>query len=228
MSERDMWKMVHLLYRFGKPGIPFPDLDAAGLDCFKDTFFHLLRDGIIVDTGGAYELTPTATAMLGRFVVAQGGEGHPDILVDYPRAFVIMPFSQPWSEDVYRVMIEPAVRSAGLECVRGDTLARVGDLTSNVWAEILRAGLVIAEVTVPNVNVYYELGLTHAVGKDTIVLNQQGTALPADFGGAHFVGYSLGELEKGRELLKQQIEAWAQKDYVLAHGVGKLGRKPQV
>ena len=165
MSARDMWKMVHLLYRFGKPEIPFPDLNAAGLNCYSDTFVPLLNDGIIVDKGGAYALTPTATAMLERFVVARKDKGYPDILVDYPRAFVIMPFSQPWSEDVYRLVIEPAVRSAGLECVRGDTLARVGDLTSNVSGEILRAGLVIAEVTVPNVNVYYELGLTHAVGR---------------------------------------------------------------
>lgn len=225
MSARDMWKMVHLLYRFGKPGIPFPDLAAAGLDCFHDTFYPLVHEGIIVDRGGAYELAPTATAMLSRFMVARG-EGHPDILVDYPRAFVIMPFSQPWSQDVYGTMIEPAVRAAGLECVRGDTLARVGDLTSNVWAEILRAGLVIADVTEPNVNVYYELGLTHAVGKDTILLTQQGATLPADFRGAHFCEYSPGELEKGRELLKQQIEEWAKMDYVRAQGVGQLGRIP--
>ena len=77
MSARDMWKMVHLLYRFGKPGIPFPDLAAAGLDCFTDTLHPLLHEGIIVDRGGAYELTPTATAMLARFVVGRGERATP-------------------------------------------------------------------------------------------------------------------------------------------------------
>lgn len=218
-----MWKLVHLLYRFGKPGIPIPDLIAAGLECIPDTMHPLHSDRVIVKKGNSYELSPVATAMLTRFLVARG-PSNADVAVDVPRAFVIMPFSQPWSDDVYRAMIEPAVHSAGLECVRGDTLPRVGDLKSNVWTEILNAGLVIADVTEPNVNVYYELGLAHALGRDTYLVKQQGTVLPADFGGAHFCEYKLDALEKGGKLLNRQIKTWAKQNHI---GVWKVARSRQ-
>jgi len=104
--------------------------------------------------------------------------------VDYPEAFVIMPFSEPWSDRLYSDMIEPAVKAAGLDCVRGDTAVRVGDLARNIWDAIMRAGVVIAEVSVPNPNVFYELGLAHALGKDRFILKHGTAKLPADFGGA--------------------------------------------
>jgi hypothetical protein len=138
-----------------------------------------------------------------------------DLRVDYPQAFVIMPFSETWSEAVYSRMIKPAVdavRSPKLECIRGDSLVRVGDLNTNIWNQIMQAGVIIAEVSAANVNVYYELGLTHALGKDTFLLKRTGATLPADFGGAHFYEYELGSLESGRDKLTKALKLWA-KEY---------------
>ena len=122
--------------------------------------------------------------MASSFVIAHRRWPGSDIRVDYPQAFVIMPFSQPWSDPVYRQMIRPAVEAAGLACVRGDNPVRVGDLMQTVWDPILVSGVMIAEVSALNPNVFYELGLAHALGKDTFILKQKGSTVPADFGGA--------------------------------------------
>ena len=46
--------------------------------------------------------------------------------------------------------------------MRGDSIVRVGDLSTNVWKSITQAGVIVAEVSVPNPNVYYEIGLADA------------------------------------------------------------------
>jgi hypothetical protein len=106
-------------------------------------------------------------------------------------------------------MIKPAAIGAGLKCTRGDGTVRVGDLTTNIWNEILQAGIIIAEISVANVNVFYELGLTHALGKDTMLYKRQGVTLPADFGGAHYYEYNPDRLESEQKLLKRRLSAWA-------------------
>jgi hypothetical protein len=153
-------------------------------------------------------LHDTARQMIEKCLVASHNQGGTLVRVDYPQAFVIMPFSEKWSKKVYKKMIEPAVCEAGLECVRGDTVLRIENLTANIWGEILRAGIVVADLSSSNVNVYYELGLAHALGKDTFVLNQKGNKLPADFGGAHYYEYDRGKLKDGKRQLKKELEAW--------------------
>jgi hypothetical protein len=117
-------------------------------------------------------------------------------------------------------MIQPAVTGAGLECVRGDELVRVGALTENVWKGIVRAGLMIADVSAPNPNVFYEIGLAHGIGKDVFVLKQDAARVPADFGGAHYYEYSLQDLPDGRNRLQAALSAWA--SGVRAFGVKTL------
>jgi hypothetical protein len=130
-----------------------------------------------------------------------------------------MPFSEPWSKDVYEQMLKPAIEEAGLEYVRGDTSVRVGDLTSNIWNDILVAGLVVADVSALNANVFYELGLTHALGKDTFILKHKGVSVPADFGGAHYYEYELSNLHRAQEVLSKELMTWASDKRIKAAGV---------
>jgi hypothetical protein len=210
MSQRDMWKMIHLVHRYGRPGLTAQALHDAGVDCYSDTVQPLLNSGVFQPgPAGEFELSPPALRMLEACLLANRRHPGPDLTVDEPRVFVVMPFSQPWSNDVYAQLIEPAVTGAGLQCVRGDTLVRIGDLTSNIWGELLEAGIVVAEVSVPNVNVYYELGLVHALGKDALLLKQKGATLPADFGGAHYYEYDPADLAAGRAMLQNELTDWA-------------------
>ena len=120
-----------------------------------------------------------------------------------------MPFSQPWSGEVYQHMIQPAVEAAGLTCVHGDDPVRVGDLMQTVWDAILVSGVTIAEVSALNANVFYELGLAHALGKDVFILKQKDSTVPADFGGTHYYEYDLNDLNAGKTMLQAELAEWA-------------------
>jgi hypothetical protein len=217
MSDQAIWKTLHLLRLYardlgpGGRGLSEVELDAAGIDSFPDTIWPL------VDSG-AVERLPTGHLTLGRaarFVLDHCIVGNKrwvaagELRVDYPSAFVIMPFSESWSDDVWNQLIAPAVAQAGLACVRGDVPLRVADLTNTVWNAIASAGLVIADLSAPNVNVYYRLGLAHALGRDTFILKQRGVQLAADFGGTHYYEYDRGQPGAARQLLTNALGQWA-------------------
>jgi hypothetical protein len=57
--------------------------------------------------------------------------------------------------------------------------------------------------------VFYELGLTHAIGKDAIILKQVASKVPADIGGAHYHEYDLQTLDRSRLWLSAELSEWA-------------------
>jgi hypothetical protein len=94
--------------------------------------------------------------------------------------FVLMPFKAPWSDDLYS-MIKRACRRAQLKPTRADDSLEPNIVMNEVWQSINEAGLVLADVSKPNSNVYYELGIAHAIGKRVILLKKEGTkASPFD------------------------------------------------
>lgn len=234
MSERAIWKMLQLLNRSPRGRETRQALENAGIDCYMDTIQLLINSGA-VETSGAggpddlFWLSKPACHLLNDCIVANKWLGGADMIVDFPGAFVVMPFSEPWSDDVYQTMICPAVEKSELKCVRGDTPPRVADLATNIWNAILHAGIVIAEVSEPNPNVFYELGLTHAVGKPAFLLVDNRTTppmdagspydftggsstspgLPADFGGAHYYPYDRSQLETECDKLTVILSQWA-------------------
>src|SRR5215204_1943365 len=103
MSSRSMWKMLHLLYTLppGQKGLNDQALADAGIDCGPDTIDPLSMRGLISSDAERYELTEAAHQVLGTCVVANQRWPGGDMWVDYPSAFVVMPFSEPWSESVF-------------------------------------------------------------------------------------------------------------------------------
>jgi hypothetical protein len=169
----------------------------------------LRNTGLVDWRHGEWELTQSALACLGHFTIAKPPESGIDIRVDYPEAFVIMPFSEPWSGNVYSNLFMKGIEGAGFSVVRGDEIPRVGNLDDNVWRSITQAGVVVADVSVPNPNVYYEIGLAAALGKPVFVFKQRGVQLPADFGGVHYSEYDLADLAAGAQNLTTALEKWA-------------------
>lgn len=213
MSRHQEWKMVHLLYQYGRRTGRSPrrvltedELRSAGVHCDPDSRQVLEDAGVVKRTGNAYELTKPARKLVSTFTLAQGPERNVDIRIDYPQAFVVMPFSQPWSNDVYSNLFQPGIEAAGFESTRGDSIVRIGDLGTNVWRSVTLAGVIVADVTAPNPNVYYELGLADALGKPIIAYKQVGTSLPADIGGRHFYEYDLRDLAPGKSALTKALE----------------------
>ena len=95
-----------------------------------------------------------------------------------PHAFVAMPFgvkkdSQGHDIDfnrVYAELIKPALEDAGLEVFRADEEQRAGGILPDMFQELLIADLVVADLTIDNPNVWYELGVRHALRARGVVL----------------------------------------------------------
>lgn len=98
-----------------------------------------------------------------------------------PNAFVAMQFSEPYN-DVYKDAIKPLIENIGYEVVRVDEISQPGIILNDIWSNLTEASVVIAEVSEANPNVYYEIGVAHALNKPTILLAQKGTKLPFDLG----------------------------------------------
>lgn len=103
------------------------------------------------------------------------------------RAFVLMPFSEPWSNRIYRVISE-VFREMGLSVARADELTGM-DVLEDIWYGILSAQYVIADLTARNPNVFYELGLAHVVGKRVIMITQSVGDVPFDVRRFRFIEY---------------------------------------
>ena len=74
------------------------------------------------------------------------------------------------STRVHTELIDPALKRCGLA---GGTTAEVedaGNIRADMFALILEADLVICDITVHNANVFYELGIRHALRKKHTVL----------------------------------------------------------
>jgi tetratricopeptide (TPR) repeat protein len=95
-------------------------------------------------------------------------------------AFVAMPFGTKPGPDgrpidfnrVYAEYIRPGLQAAGLEVFRADEEASAGDIRSDMFQELLIADLVLADLTIDNPNVWYELGVRHALRARGVILVQ--------------------------------------------------------
>ena len=77
-------------------------------------------------------------------------------------------------------LIEPALTSFALEVVRADKIAQPGMITSQVLEHLLRAKLVIADLSYHNPNVFYEMAIRHATKLPIIQIWRKCDRLPFD------------------------------------------------
>ena len=227
VSKHQEWKMLHLLYTYARRTgdrrvLTEQELTSAGVHCDPDSRQVLEDAGVVTRIGDEYELSKPARKILSTFTVAQGPAVSIDIRVDYPEVFVVMPFSESWSDDVFSNMLKPGIEDAGFLVSRGDSIVRVGDLSTNVWRSITRAGVIVAEVSVPNPNVYYEIGLADALGKPIFLFKQESVSLPADFGGIHYYNYDPNDLMAGRQRLAIELKKWSEHEDHRPFGVKAL------
>ena len=95
------------------------------------------------------------------------------------RAFIVRPFSSRQGVDfgmVQQRLIDPALAAAG---IAGDTtmqFVEAGNIRVDMFEQLLLADLVIADVSVHNANVFYELGIRHALrSRQTILIRARVT-----------------------------------------------------
>lgn len=144
-----------------------------------------------------------------------------------PQAFVVMPFGRKPDRSgkvidfdaVYRDLIKPALTVAGFEPSRADEESMSGDILTDMFQELLLADLVVADMSIDNANVFYELGVRHAFRKRGVVHIQSGREyMPFDVFNVRTIAYQIDEhgkpdkdsLEKDQEnLIRSTRNTWA-------------------
>ena len=89
--------------------------------------------------------------------------------------FVAMPYGRSQNIDfdaVYADYLKPALETAGFEVFRADEEERAGDIRTDMFQELLLADLVVVDLTLDNPNVWYELGVRHALRAHGVLLVQ--------------------------------------------------------
>ena len=66
-------------------------------------------------------------------------------------------------DKTYRNIIKPAVKAAGLECVRADEIVHSDLIDVPMYEQLLNADVVVADLSTSNKNAFYELGVRHAL-----------------------------------------------------------------
>lgn len=95
------------------------------------------------------------------------------------KAFVLMPFRPP-IDSYYSAIFKPALEDAGYSVTRADNLFAPRPIILDIRDSIVEADLVLCEMSGKNPNVFYELGLAHAIGRPAILVANEENDIPFD------------------------------------------------
>lgn len=120
--------------------------------------------------------------------------------------FVMMPFATPLG-GYYQSVYKPAIEKAGLQPVRADAeIFGAGKIMNQVWSGISRAKVLVAELTSRNPNVFYELGLAHALRKPVVLVSSNEDDVPFDLQHIRVIYYDVNDPFWGQKLLSKVAE----------------------
>jgi hypothetical protein len=120
--------------------------------------------------------------------------------------FVMMPFASPIG-DYYQHIYEPAIVKAGLRPVRADAdIFGTGKIIDQIWSGINAAKVLVAELTTRNPNVFYELGLAHALDKPVVLISSNEVDVPFDLKHIRVIYYDVNDPFWGNKLMEKVAE----------------------
>jgi hypothetical protein len=99
----------------------------------------------------------------------------------------MMPF-QPSFTPVYETLQRTA-KTAGLRCRRADDIWENPAVIQDVVSLIDRSSVVICDCSTRNPNVFYEIGIAHALGREVILITQSAEDIPFDLRHLRYVQY---------------------------------------
>ncbi len=128
--------------------------------------------------------------------------------------FVLMPFKDELKE-VYWKAIKPACTQAGFASLRVDELKGTFNINRKIIEHIFSSDAIVADLTDWNPNVFYEMGLAHAIDNKTIMIIQQKDKLPFDVSTYRCLQYEqtetgLTRLTEGIVESLLSLEEWRQ------------------
>jgi hypothetical protein len=120
--------------------------------------------------------------------------------------FVMQPFAMPYG-DYYDKIFKPAIEKTGLQPVRADAdIFGTGKIIDQVWRGISAAKVLVAELTTRNPNVFYELGLAHALNKPVVLISSNESDVPFDLQHIRVIYYDVSDPFWGSKLIEKVAE----------------------
>lgn len=182
---------------------------AASVSEFKEVLLESLRSAQLVEekgdktrvldvsTGGALSADTSDTLKkLGKSANIAAGD----------TCFVVMPFVAPLGKH-YSLIYEPAIKKAGLRPVRADDeIFSTGKIMDQIWSGINAAKVLVAELTSRNPNVFYELGIAHALKKPVVLISANELDVPFDVRHIRVIYYDVTDPFWGDKLLNKVAE----------------------
>ena len=120
--------------------------------------------------------------------------GHASYIVDDRTASVLLPLTEE-GDDLYDDAVKPALERAGLIPRRALEFGDDEEKLKAVWRDICRSRMVVVGLTEADPLVMYELGISHAIGKESLVLCRRGSCpqFPEKLIRANLLEYDGGE-----------------------------------
>jgi hypothetical protein len=156
--------ILELAWIAEKVMIPIPSSGGASAECWDRYGSHLNRrlrvrddelNAVSSDASTVDDITRACLTILERHL--------------RPRCFVAMAFGDKHPVPSAWEMYEAVLADRGFNPTRMDKQAVLGSVIQAIWTGIRQADVVIADISGWNANVFYELGIAHALTKPVII-----------------------------------------------------------
>lgn len=146
-----------------------------------------------------------------------------------PSCFVIMPFGDKELEinrkprrklqidfdAVYRDLIKSTAESLGLRVQRSDEANLSGSVQKEMINLIFDADVCIVDLTTLNANVFYELGVRHALRRGvTVMIKHELSSMPFNIAGFSAIDYTLDDFTAARDTISKYIRNGLERRHV--------------
>ncbi len=125
------------------------------------------------------------------------------------RAFIVRPFGTRDGIDFDRVetsLIRPGLAAHGVEGATTQVFAQAGNIRADMFEQLMVADLVVADISIHNANVYYELGLRHALrDRHTILIRCAQDEVPFDLRTDRYVVYPKDDPAQALPLFDEAV-----------------------
>lgn len=145
--------------------------------------------------------------------------------IDEKLVFVVMPFEKQLT-NIFERIIRKTVESKNLTCKRSDDFRTNNAIMKDITEGICKARVVIVDITGYNPNVMYELGISHALKKEFIIIyqrkmNKMFGKVPFDISHIRSIRY-INSASGGQEMKERLLETM---EYVLGKPLPETSKK---
>ena len=131
------------------------------------------------------------------------------------------------ADDLLNLIIKPALDIYNLDVVRGDHRSEANQIDIDVIKSVQDAEICIADISLPNPNVYYEIGRRDETGKPLILLKSKSSdSLPVDIATKRYIEYDLDSrrgIGDAMQQLRNFVEPLAKADFERSSSGASLG-----